>query len=91
TLSIPFVLISCIIHLNFGSAYLNTDGKWVVVAINYSEQSKPFALSLDNSESIKWKMYRTSDVTSENLTPVDTYDASNCNLTPRSITTFVSE
>lgn len=73
------------------SAYLNTDGKWVVVAINYSEQSKPFALSLDNSESIKWKMYRTSDVTSENLTPVDTYDASNCNLTPRSITTFVSE
>jgi hypothetical protein len=31
------------------SAYLNTDGKWVVVAINYSEQSKPFALSMDNS------------------------------------------
>lgn len=73
------------------SAYLNTDGKWVVVAINYSEELKPFLLIMDNSESKRWKMYRTSDVTSESLTPIGICDTNNCILTPRSITTFVSE
>lgn len=73
------------------SAYLNTDGKWIVVAINYSEESKSFALCIDNLEKTKWSIYRTSDVTSESLTPLGTCLSSHCNLTPRSITTFVSE
>lgn len=70
------------------SAYKNTDGKWVVVAINYSESNKPFVFSIDNTAN-KWKAYRTSDISAESLAPIGTTDG-NSILSPRSITTFVS-
>lgn len=67
------------------SAYKNTDGSWVVVAINYSEATRPFTL-----EGVKgtWKMYRTSDAEGESLKPVGTTTGST-SLQPKSITTFV--
>lgn len=73
------------------SAYQNTDGKWVVVAINYSEEVKPVDFMFDstNAQAKKqWQMYRTSDVSLESLAPVGTCDGYT-QLAPRSITTFV--
>ncbi len=70
------------------SAYRNVDGKWVVVAINYSEDVKPVDFSFDDKERKQWSMYRTSDVSSESLAPVGECDG-NTRLAPRSVTTFV--
>lgn len=72
------------------SAYLNKDGKWVVVAINYSEDVKPVAFLLDSKVQKQWMMYRTSDVSSESLALVGECDG-NTQLAPRSITTFVQK
>lgn len=72
------------------SAYRNAGGSWVVVAINYSEEEKPFNFCLSDKASVSWKMYRTSDISAESLDPVGiTYGETN--LAPRSITTFVNE
>ena len=72
------------------SAYRNAGGSWVVVAINYSEEEKPFNFCLSDKASVSWKMYRTSDISAESLAPVGiTYGETN--LAPRSITTFVNE
>lgn len=71
------------------SAFKNTDGRWVVVAINYSEDVKPFDLSLSDGNARKWQMYRTSDVSAESLMPVGTTEGKTV-LAPRSITTFVA-
>lgn len=69
------------------SAYKNQDGSWVVVAINYSEEQKPFSISRDQVAvgSDRWQAYRTSDADGETLKPV----AVTGSLQPRSITTFV--
>lgn len=71
------------------SAYKNTNGQWVVVAINYSEDSKPFCFSVDKNSGLTWKAYRTSDISAESLAPIGESDG-NAVLTPRSVTTFVS-
>lgn len=72
------------------SAYKNTDGRWVVVAINYSESSLPFNFGVEASGGRRWSAYRTSDISSESLAPVGSTDG-NTLLAPRSVTTFVSE
>lgn len=71
------------------SAYKNQDGSWVVVAINYSEEQKPFSISRDQVAvgSDRWQAYRTSDADGETLKPV----AVTGTLQPRSITTFVGK
>lgn len=74
------------------SAYRNTDGSWVCVAINYSPDEQPFTLHLSDipapADTIRWNLYRTSDVPGETLKPVGT-TGSSTTLPPRSITTFV--
>lgn len=71
------------------SAYRNADGSWVVVAINYAEGAGTIDLPLPQGHST-WQLYRTSDVTGENLKPVG-----QCReevvLEPRSVTTLVSK
>ena len=71
------------------SAYKNQDGSWVVVAINYSEEQKPFSISRDQMAvgADRWQAYRTSDADGETLKPV----AVTGTLQPRSITTFVGK
>lgn len=71
------------------SAYKNQDGSWVVVAINYSEEQKPFSISRDQVAvgADRWQAYRTSDADGETLKPV----AVTGSLQPRSITTFVGK
>ena len=66
------------------SAYRNTDGSWVVVAINYSEKEQPFSLAPSPSTLHQLRAYRTSDVDGETLRPVPVTSS----LPPRSITTF---
>lgn len=72
------------------SAYKNTDGRWTVVVINYSEDEKPFHLDIDGSSDTKWVRYRTSDVGGENLAPIGDNEDGTI-VPPRSVTTFVSE
>ena len=72
------------------SAYQNTDGKWVIVAINYSEEMKPVTFKLDEGNAKNWQLYRTSDISSESLAPVGISDGKS-SLSPRSITTFVEK
>lgn len=72
------------------SAYKNTDGRWVVVAINYSEASLPFNFGVEASGARHWSAYRTSDISSESLAPIGTTEGKTL-LAPRSVTTFVSE
>lgn len=69
------------------SAYRNADGGYVVVAINYSSESRNFDFQVPDKSISGWKLYRTSDAEGEDLAPVDTFDGM---LSPRSITTFVS-
>jgi O-glycosyl hydrolase len=71
------------------SAYMNKDGKHVVVALNYAERSCPLALQIDGQTST-WNLYRTSDRSNENLSPVGTVQGEAI-LPPRSATTFVEE
>jgi O-glycosyl hydrolase len=72
------------------SAFKNKDGRWAVVVINYSKDIKSFILSLSNGEEHSWRMYRTSNITSENISPIGTTTGPTL-LAPLSITTFVSE
>jgi O-glycosyl hydrolase len=72
------------------SAYRNEDGRWVVVAINYSEELKPVNFRLDAGAASRWQMYRTSDISAESLAPVGECQGET-SLAPRSITTFVSK
>lgn len=71
------------------SAYRNADGRWVIVAINYSDDVRPVTFQTSDGTRRTWQLYRTSDVSAESLAPVGTSDG-NCQLAPRSITTFVS-
>lgn len=70
------------------SAYRNTDGKWVVVAINYSEEVRPVEFSIKGSAPVRWTLYRTSDTSAESLAPLGASEGTTM-LAPRSITTFV--
>ena len=72
------------------SAYRNSDGKWAIVAINYSEDVKPVAFDVDGCGAKTWRMYRTSDISAESLLPIGSTDG-NVELAPRSVTTFVEE
>lgn len=70
------------------TAYQNTDGSWVAVAINYSNSTQPLSLNVNGSQ-MNWKMYRTSDRTAESLLPVGTCQGET-QLAPRSVTTFMA-
>ena len=73
------------------SAYQNTDGSWVIVAINYSEQEKPitFTVGRSSASATTWQPYRTSDAEDETLKPLPPCDGTTT-LAPRSVTTFVT-
>ncbi len=70
------------------SAYRNADGRWCVVAINYSPDIRAAAFALSGGAEPKWRLYRTSDAPSENLAPVGV-SRGRCLLAPRSVTTLV--
>ena len=65
--------------------YQNANGKWVIVAINYSEDVKPVNFQLDNHEQKNWQMYRTSDISSESLAPIGRLCNGTTQLAPRSM------
>lgn len=67
------------------SAYRNADGSWVVVAINYGEARRPFAI---DGIDATWRAYRTSDVEGESLKPI-AIDPKAMWLEPKSVTTFI--
>ncbi len=71
------------------SAYRNADGSWAVVFINYSEKSRSITLPLPDHKT-SWMLYRTSDVTGENLKPVGSSTGESV-LEPCSITTFITK
>lgn len=71
------------------SAFRNQDNSWVVVAINYSQEEKPFNITIEKDKN-KWQPYRTSDVDGETLKPLAPCKGAT-KLPPRSITTFVSQ
>ncbi len=72
------------------SAYKNANGKWVIVAINYSDEAKPVNFSLDRGNRKHWQQYRTSDVATESLAPIGSCNGETI-LSPRSVTTFVEQ
>lgn len=72
------------------SAYRNTDGRWVVVALNYADEAAAFDCSVSDGRPRRWRLYRTSDVEGETLKPVGTATGSTT-LPPRSITTLVEQ
>lgn len=71
------------------SAYVNKDGRMVVVAINYSERVLPVTIDAGGKER-RWRLYRTSDISAESLAPAGTATA-RISLPPRSITTLTEE
>lgn len=72
------------------SAYQNEDGKWVCVAINYSDKPQDFKLSFSDKKKRSWQIYRTSDAEGENLKPIGIYKGKT-QLSARSISTFVEK
>lgn len=72
------------------SAYRNTDGRWVVVALNYGDKEAAMNLSVDDGRARQWLAYRTSDAEGETLRPSGIV-AGSTTLSPRSITTFVEQ
>lgn len=72
------------------SAYQNEDGKWVFVAINYSDKPQDFKLSFSDKKKRSWQIYRTSDAEGENLKPIGIYKGKT-QLSARSISTFVEK
>ena len=72
------------------SAYRNSDGRWVVVALNYADGIDDFCISVNDGRPHRWQAYRTSDVEGENLKPVGECEGK-MKLPGRSITTFVEK
>ena len=72
------------------SAFRNTDGSLVCVAINYSTAEQPLTLATAPAVKQEWTMYRTSDAEGETLCPVGTTTGTTT-LPARSITTFVMQ
>ena len=78
------------------SAYKNTDGTLVIVAINYSTDDRPISINLSQLSTFNYPLstitaYRTSDVEGENLKNIGKVDLKNALLPARSVTTFVVE
>lgn len=74
------------------SAYQNTDGKLVMVVINYATEDKEFTLDLSNHQPHTWNIYRTSDKEGENLVPVSTTPShTKVEIPARSILTLVTK
>ncbi|MBO4431042.1 MAG: glycoside hydrolase family 30 protein [Bacteroidaceae bacterium] len=78
------------------SAYKNTDGSLVVVAINYSKEGCPISIDLSQLSTFNFQFststaYRTSDVEGESLKNVGKVDLKKTTLPARSVTTFVAE
>ena len=69
------------------TAFRNTNGQWVVVAINYSDKEQPLNIGMSDNSKPQWRAFRTSDAPGETLKPVVTTNS----LPPRSITTLISE
>ncbi len=72
------------------SAYRNTDGRWVVVALNYADTQADFDFSVNDGQPHRWQLYRTSDVDGETLKPINTVEGSTT-LPSKSITTLVEQ
>ena len=74
------------------SAYQNSDGKIVVVVLNYSEENKPVIIRVDGKENVLFRPYITSDHEMDNMRSLDLVNAGANMLVPkRSITTYVEE
>ena len=78
------------------SAYKNTDGTLVIVAINYSHEDRPISIDLSQLSTLNLQLstisaYRTSDVEGESLKNVGKVDLKKTILPARSVTTFVAE
>ena len=72
------------------SAYRNANGRWSVVVINYSSESRQIDIRLDSRKQVKWRAYRTSDVKDENLKPTGVMSGE-ITLPPRSVTTLLED
>ena len=72
------------------SAYKNIDGKWVCVAINYSDKPQDFQINFSDKKKRRWQIYRTSDTEGENLKPIGKSSGKET-LSSRSISTFVEK
>ena len=72
------------------SAYQNEDGKWVCVAINYSDKPQDFKLGFPDKKKHIWQIFRTSDTEGENLKPIGICKGKT-QLSARSISTFVEK
>ena len=72
------------------SAYRNTDGRWVVVALNYADTQADFDFSVNDGQPHRWQLYRTSDVDGETLKPINIVEGSTT-LPSKSITTLVEQ
>jgi O-glycosyl hydrolase len=69
------------------TAYRNTDGRWVLVVINYGGQPRTIDITSTDKKH-QWTLYRTSDTEGENLLPVGKCQG-RAVLPARSITTWV--
>ena len=72
------------------SAYRNTDGTEVLVAINYSEAAAEITLA-GIPKDAELSAYRTSDADGENLKPIGKVKASKIELPAKSITTIITQ
>lgn len=75
------------------SAYLNKDGQWVAVIINYATENKKLKLNLGEEQNVSnWEMFRTSDSNNEHISPAGIIPNGNqVEIPARSIVTFVSK
>ena len=71
------------------TAYLNNDGRWVAVVINYGSEPREVELAFTDHKKVQWQQYRTSDIEGENLKPVGICKKKTT-LPAKSITTFVA-
>lgn len=72
------------------TAYKNTDGSLVVVAINYSDTEQPFLFNFRTRDMKQWNTYVTSDEEGENLKPgAIVRSGETATLKAKSVTTFV--
>ncbi len=72
------------------SAFENSDGNVVIVAINYSEEDQPIFLNVKSEEGLNFRPYITSDEVNDNLRPMPLVKSQERTVLPkRSIITFV--
>lgn len=75
------------------TAYLNTDGHWVVVILNYAEEEASIRLTFKDKQQVKkWQPYLTADGDGINLKPLKTVRNNKIVTIPaRCAVTFVSQ